>query len=967
FASGDTMIKVGKNGRQGTATLDFNGTPGTYELTVAYFDETDGNSTMEVEVDGNSIDSWRFDLNLGGKSAEADNLVERTLTQSLTLDSNSNVVLKGLRNVGELARVDYIELKPVGNNNNTNNNNNNNNNNNTNTSPQAGNDSYSVLENNTLNINTANGVLSNDSDADGDNLTVSNFDNNSTSGGNVSLNNNGSFSYTPATNFTGTDSFNYTVSDGNGGTDTATVTVAVTADNNNIDNTAPTADLTVTNVTAAGGGFHTFNVTYTDDEAVDITTFDASDIFVTTPDGFDAEATFLGANSNNNTASVTASYQVDAPGNSWDDADNGTYTVVLRDDEVSDTSNNFVAGDTLGSFQVDVPELVADTTAPTTALAASDIINGGGSDYQFNVTYTDDTAVDDGTIDDSDVRVTGPGGFSQTATLVNTVTNNQGAVITATYEIDAAGGSWDDADNGNYTISLQDNQVSDTSNNFISGSNLGSFAVNISNADDTVGQYDIFEQSFSDAGNYSNPYRQVDATATFTGPNNQTADIPLFWDGGDTWKFRFSPEVKGQWSWTIDSNDAGLDGESGSFEVVNSNNKGGIEAKPDSPYYFQYEDGTPFYFFGDTNWRLGRTVPEENLNRDTVLDYLDTRASQGFNYIHADFGEDPNEGGNLWEGTKGRDLNPGYFQELDRRIEYMNDLGITTGYMLEWAQGWRNDFSSQADRLQYAEYVTARYSAHNVVFIVSGEYNETLNASNYREIGQHIDATDPHDRMITIHATRSSREFGDESWTDLGDYMQMYTGLHKQALISRDENKPVVNSEYAYYLRDSNGDGQVDKPNSETLEDIRHASYDIVMAGTHLVTGWGTTYFGGRRDPGPFNPNDPRNDDWEEDVQHIKTLFTDREWWELEPHDELIGGPGTEYLLADIGEEYVAYVRGNSGTYSIDLDTNQTHTYDIQRFDPREGTYTNVGTYTGNDTVTFSPPDSQDWVYILSR
>ncbi|MGB7429469.1 MAG: hypothetical protein WA933_16855, partial [Microcoleaceae cyanobacterium] len=36
FASGDTMIKVGKNGRQGTATLDFNGTPGTYELTVAY-------------------------------------------------------------------------------------------------------------------------------------------------------------------------------------------------------------------------------------------------------------------------------------------------------------------------------------------------------------------------------------------------------------------------------------------------------------------------------------------------------------------------------------------------------------------------------------------------------------------------------------------------------------------------------------------------------------------------------------------------------------------------------------------------------------------------------------------------------------------------------------------------------------------------------------------------------------------
>ena len=1013
--------------------------------------------------------------------------------------------------------------------------------------------------------------MSNDTDADGDNLTISSFDNNSTAGGTVTVNNNGSFSYTPPTDFSGTDSFNYTVDDGNGGTDTATVTVEVTADPNEllqgtsgndsingfggndtiyglggddsllgggnhdiidgdggddilkggggrdtvdggtgndqvfgqngndlliggegndrvfgqngndviigvnpnsntpglgesdilvgganadtfvlgngtkafyddgvdgtrgntdraiirdfdkvsgdviqlhgspddyrlrtvpnsdprntqilykgeligivqnvtdldlngsefqyeVDTTVPQASLSVTDITEAGGELQIFEVTYTDNEAIDISTFDASDIFVTYPNGFEAEATFLGANLNSNGTPVTASYQVEAPGGTWDDGDNGTYTVVLRDNEVSDTGNNFVAGETLGSFLVDVPEPVVDTTAPTTALTASSITNGGDTVYQFSVTYSDDTAVDNSTIDDQDIRVSGPNGFDQAARLVNSNVNASGEVVTATYEINAAGGSWDNADNGNYTISLQDNQVSDTSNNFIPESNLGSFAVNISNADDTVGQYDIFEQSFSDAGSYGNPYTAVDATVTFTGPDNQTATIPLFWDGGDTWKFRFSPEVKGQWTWTIDSNDNGLDGESGSLNVVASNNTGGIEAKPDAPYHFQYEDGTPFYFFGDTNWSLGQRVNNENVNHETIKEYLDIRASQGFNYIHANFGHDPNEGGRIWEGTEGRDLNPGFFQELDRRIEYMNDLGITTGYMLEWAQGWQNDFSSQADRLQYAEYVTARYSAHNVVFIVSGEYDETLTYSNYSEIGQKIDDTDPHDRMITVHATRSAERFADEPWADLGDYMQMYNNLHQEMLDSRDHNKPVVNSEYAYYLRDANGDGDVDKPNSETLEDIRHASYDIVMAGGYLVTGWGTTYYGGYRDPGPFNPNDPRNDDWEEDVQHVKTLFTDREWWKLEPHDELIGGPGTEYLLADIGEEYVAYVRGNSGTYSLDLGTNQTATYNIQRFDPREGTYTDAGSYTGSGTVTFSPPDSQDWVYVL--
>jgi hypothetical protein len=221
--------------------------------------------------------------------------------------------------------------------------------------------------------------------------------------------------------------------------------------------------------------------------------------------------------------------------------------------------------------------------------------------------------------------------------------------------------------------------------------------------------------------------------------------------------------------------------------------------------------------------------------------------------------------------------------------------------------------------------------------------------------------------MISIHSTNSVERFADESWMSFGDYQQIYNNLHQEILDSRDHDKPVVNSEYAYYLRDANGDGVVDKSNSATLEQIRNASYDIVMAGGHLVTGWGTTYYGGLRDPGPFNPDDPRNDDWEEDVQHIKTLFTDREWWTLEPHDELINGPGTEYLLADIGEEYVAYLRGNHGNYSLNLGTTEVATYNIQQFDPREGTYTDIGTYTGNGTVTLSPPNNQDWVYILSR
>ena len=73
-------------------------------------------------------------------------------------------------------------------------------------------------------------VLSNDSDADGDTLTIESF----TQGTNGSVVISGSnLVYTPSANFNGSDSFTYTINDGTGLTDTATVSVTVTAVNDN--------------------------------------------------------------------------------------------------------------------------------------------------------------------------------------------------------------------------------------------------------------------------------------------------------------------------------------------------------------------------------------------------------------------------------------------------------------------------------------------------------------------------------------------------------------------------------------------------------------------------------------------------------------------------------------------------------------------------------------------------------------
>jgi hypothetical protein len=101
-----------------------------------------------------------------------------------------------------------------------------------NTPPVANPDSVSATPNTPINISVET-LLANDTDANGDPLTltgVSNF-----TGGTAVLDDNGTpsssaddyITFTPTTGFSGDASFDYSISDGNGGTSSATVIVAV--------------------------------------------------------------------------------------------------------------------------------------------------------------------------------------------------------------------------------------------------------------------------------------------------------------------------------------------------------------------------------------------------------------------------------------------------------------------------------------------------------------------------------------------------------------------------------------------------------------------------------------------------------------------------------------------------------------------------------------------------------------------
>lgn len=95
----------------------------------------------------------------------------------------------------------------------------------TNNSPSAVNDDYTTQKNTPITVDAASGVLTNDTDSDNDILTA--IVTTTPSNGIVEMNGNGSFIYTPVTDYSGTDSFSYQAFDGYEYSNSATVTINV--------------------------------------------------------------------------------------------------------------------------------------------------------------------------------------------------------------------------------------------------------------------------------------------------------------------------------------------------------------------------------------------------------------------------------------------------------------------------------------------------------------------------------------------------------------------------------------------------------------------------------------------------------------------------------------------------------------------------------------------------------------------
>jgi hypothetical protein len=338
------------------------------------------------------------------------------------------------------------------------------------------------------------------------------------------------------------------------------------------------------------------------------------------------------------------------------------------------------------------------------------------------------------------------------------------------------------------------------------------------------------EINFSGKGTYDNPYVEVDLRVKYRSPSGNIVEMTAFWDGGNSWKVRFSPWEQGTWFWesTSEPLDDGLHARTGSFHVnlVDRDHDiyqhGFLKIHP-SGRGFCHWDGTPFFWLADTAWSVSAAA-----EMDEWREYLATRSVQGFNLVQINSLPQHDSSvknyrlpfiieSDVWDLDRPQ---PEYFQVLDSYLVQAMHAGILPALVVLWFDyvpetnlWWplaKKAVFTVEQAARYARYLTARTAAYGTVYIISGDTDFETPASMavYDAAALMVRQTNPYATLITAHINGEELTplaLNERPWLDF----HMYQSGHKSTALERASScalfahqlepaRPVINSEPLY-------------------------------------------------------------------------------------------------------------------------------------------------------------------------
>ena len=235
--------------------------------------------------------------------------------------------------------------------------------------------------------------------------------------------------------------------------------------------------------------------------------------------------------------------------------------------------------------------------------------------------------------------------------------------------------------------------------------------------------------------------------------------------------------------------------------------------------FLQYEDGTPFFYLGDTAWELFH-----RLDREEADSYLEDRAKKGFTVIQAvalwelDGLDVPNCDGFI----PLEDFDPArpavregsandYWKHVDYVVNKANALGMYVGLVPTWGRFWKDEqpLFNQENAEQYGEFIGRRYKDAAVIWILGGDRNPDTDANKeiIRAMARGLKRGDGGKHLTTYHPagwSGSAQWFHDEAWLDFNmrqnGHEVLYSRRYSNTLddYNRRPQKPVIDGEPLY-------------------------------------------------------------------------------------------------------------------------------------------------------------------------
>ncbi len=192
-----------------------------------------------------------------------------------------------------------------------------------------------------------------------------------------------------------------------------------------------------------------------------------------------------------------------------------------------------------------------------------------------------------------------------------------------------------------------------------------------------------------------------DLRVEFRSPSHVTFMIRGFWDGGRTFRVRFTPIEAGEWAYKITSTSKRLDEQESKFNVAETSEAGMINVA--NLRHWRSTSKKPHLW-------LGAQAPWLELDQATFESWLDARKKDGFTHIRGVV-----LSGKPFDKDGKPDL--AYFQKLDERVLAVAQRSLTADLIIAdqtfmTSGGFKNPALLEPE----IRYVVARYSGLNVTW-----------------------------------------------------------------------------------------------------------------------------------------------------------------------------------------------------------------------------------------------------------